>query len=359
MFHVKQNTDETINIWYNINEGEKMEISIYIDRDWAENKNIFLLFKKLRKLSIDRSLEIKKIATFKYNAKNIEKIINNKEENKIIISEKNKYIAKAKANSSHFENYTDKNTIFLDENLINLNEEFLKLDKNSYPESYKFFGISKRDLREKLISDFKKYNILVKIKGFKLNGELILTIKFKNDSYLKTDLSFIDDLFASKYKEYYIGKNYKSAEESLFSEIKKRNLNLITGESITGGLVAAKFINNKGASNYLKESFIVYSNEAKMKTLGVRKNTLDKYTAVSSQTLIEMLKGLERKDTLAIATSGYADGEKDICGIVYFGAYYNGRFRLVRKRYRGKRNEVRENASKDALLNAYILLKSL
>lgn len=46
-----------------------MKISIYIDRDWAENKNIFLLFKKLRKLSIDRRLEIKKIATFKYNAK--------------------------------------------------------------------------------------------------------------------------------------------------------------------------------------------------------------------------------------------------------------------------------------------------
>lgn len=103
-------------------------------------------------------------------------------------------------------------------------KNFQSLKKNSYLISYKFFGISKRDLREKLILDFKKYNILVKIKGFKLNDELILTIKFKNDSYLKTDLSFIDDLFASEYKEYYIGKNYKSAEESLFSEIKKEIL---------------------------------------------------------------------------------------------------------------------------------------
>lgn len=83
---------------------------------------------------------------------------------------------------------------------------------------------------------------------------------------------------------------------------------LALAESCTGGLVANWLTNVAGSSNYFLFSGVTYSNEAKMKVLGVRQATLEKYGAVHEETAREMAEGARRVAgaTYGLSTSGIA-----------------------------------------------------
>jgi len=97
-------------------------------------------------------------------------------------------------------------------------------------------------------------------------------------------------------------------------------------ESCTGGLIASEIVKNAGVSAIFDGALVSYANEIKIKPLGVKTVTLQKYGAVSVQTVYEMLEGaLNLFDAqLAIAVSGIAgptggSKEKPV-GTVYIGA---------------------------------------
>ncbi len=94
-----------------------------------------------------------------------------------------------------------------------------------------------------------------------------------------------------------------------------KNKTIATAESCTGGYLAHLITSIPGSSAYFKGSIISYTNEIKQEALGVNKLTLDKYGAVSEQTVIEMAEGARAKfnTTYAISTSGIAgpDGGTD------------------------------------------------
>ncbi|WP_419656391.1 CinA: competence-induced protein [Desulfosarcina variabilis str. Montpellier] len=83
---------------------------------------------------------------------------------------------------------------------------------------------------------------------------------------------------------------------------------LALAESCTGGLVANWLTNVAGSSNYFLFSGVTYSNEAKMKVLGVRQATLEKYGAVHEETAREMAEGARQVAgaTYGLSTSGIA-----------------------------------------------------
>jgi PncC family amidohydrolase len=66
--------------------------------------------------------------------------------------------------------------------------------------------------------------------------------------------------------------------------------------------------NVSGSSDYFKGSVISYINEIKIKILGVKEETIEKYTAVSHQTAEEMALGVRRlmDADIALATTGIA-----------------------------------------------------
>ena len=88
------------------------------------------------------------------------------------------------------------------------------------------------------------------------------------------------------------------AEEPIEKKITRilihRKMTVTAAESCTGGLVAGTLVNADGISEVFKESYVTYSNEAKHKLLGVKKETLEKYGAVSRQTAAEMAEGAVR-----------------------------------------------------------------
>jgi nicotinamide-nucleotide amidase len=104
-----------------------------------------------------------------------------------------------------------------------------------------------------------------------------------------------------------------------------RGLTLVTAESCTGGLVAKLLTDVAGCSDVLWGAFVTYSNDAKMKCLGVPEGTLRRYGAVSAQTVRAMARGALAVSgaSAAIAVSGVAGpgggGKRTPVGLVWIG----------------------------------------
>ncbi|HOV15350.1 MAG TPA: CinA family protein, partial [Spirochaetota bacterium] len=115
-----------------------------------------------------------------------------------------------------------------------------------------------------------------------------------------------------------------------------KNKTLSFAESITGGNVSGEFVKNPSASKVLNGGVVVYSNELKKSLLGVKEETLNKFGAVSEQTVTEMCYGLKKLtgSDINISISGIAgpDGgskEKPV-GLVYFGFMFDDKL-IVKK----------------------------
>ncbi|WP_461207007.1 competence/damage-inducible protein A [Clostridium sp. DL1XJH146] len=134
-----------------------------------------------------------------------------------------------------------------------------------------------------------------------------------------------------------------------------RNITIATAESCTGGLLAGTIINYPGISKVFKEGAITYTNEAKQARLGVLKETLDEYGAVSKQTAEEMAKGIAEKANtdIGISTTGIAGpggGTKDKeVGLVYVGLYIKGKVMSKEFHLTGSRERVRNTTVKRAI----------
>lgn len=151
------------------------------------------------------------------------------------------------------------------------------------------------------------------------------------------------------------GEDDIKMEEVLGKLLIDKGYTLSCAESCTGGLIAAKLINYPGISKVLKEGIIAYSNDSKMKRLEVKKDTLDKYGAVSPEVAKEMAIGIAKTSNsdIAISTTGIAgpDGgtpEKPV-GLVYLGLYNRGEVKVKELRHAGTRDIIRKRATMNAL----------
>lgn len=131
---------------------------------------------------------------------------------------------------------------------------------------------------------------------------------------------------------------------------------LVTAESCTGGLIAAACTALPGSSRWFDRGFVTYSNDAKQQMLGVPADTINKFGAVSSETVMAMAFGAlaHSKADIAISVSGVAgpDGGSDAkpVGTVWFGLARRGVNVEARlQHFDGERAAVREQALEYAL----------
>lgn len=116
-------------------------------------------------------------------------------------------------------------------------------------------------------------------------------------------------------------------EEKIAKILIDKNLTIATTESCTGGLLSSKLTDVSGSSAFVHLNFVTYSNEAKHKILGVSKETLEKFGAVSKECSIEMAKGLHNVTNadICVSTTGIAGptggtAEKPV-GLMYSTIY--------------------------------------
>lgn len=111
--------------------------------------------------------------------------------------------------------------------------------------------------------------------------------------------------------EYNDAKTRNELTKRVAKTLIDRGLTLTTAESCTGGNLAAALCAQADTAEFYDIGVITFSDRAKQKMLGVRASTLEKYSAVSEQTVSEMSVGIrEQAETdISIAISGYAGPE--------------------------------------------------
>ena len=135
----------------------------------------------------------------------------------------------------------------------------------------------------------------------------------------------------------------------------KSGKKLAVAESCTGGMVSAALIDVPGVSGCFLEGVIAYSNEAKIRILGVPGEQIERHGAVSEEVAAAMARGLRENSgaDMALAITGIAGpgggtAEKPV-GLVYIAVSDDNGEECARLLIPGQRGQVRERATKSAL----------
>ena len=138
-------------------------------------------------------------------------------------------------------------------------------------------------------------------------------------------------------------------------KLRRRGLTVATAESCTGGMLAAALTDVPGSSDVFGWGLVTYSNEAKAQMLGVSRDTLAEFGAVSSQTAAEMACGLLRISgaDIALTTTGVAgpgggSAEKPV-GLVSIACGDEDALQVTRCLFSGGRDAVRRQTVAEAL----------
>lgn len=137
--------------------------------------------------------------------------------------------------------------------------------------------------------------------------------------------------------------------------LRRRGLRLAVAESCTGGLIGHRLTNIPGSSTYYMGSITAYAYEAKVRILGVKWETLEKYGAVSRETAVEMACGVRRAlaadmgvSVTGIAGPGGGTPEKPV-GTTWIGLSALGVDEAWGYHWSGDRLQVKEQSAEEAL----------
>lgn len=144
--------------------------------------------------------------------------------------------------------------------------------------------------------------------------------------------------------------------EKVVSVLKQQERTLITLESCTGGMLASVLTSVPGVSDVFLEGLVCYSNNAKIRRLGVDPDTLSEKGAVSEEIAEQMVKGglLVPETSEALSITGIAGPtggtEQKPIGTVWFGYGAQGEeVTTIQKSFEGNREDVRTQSVDMAL----------
>ena len=155
-----------------------------------------------------------------------------------------------------------------------------------------------------------------------------------------SDNQLVEDLINSivpRIKKYVYGYDNDKLEQVIADLLIQNNLTVSTAESCTSGLLASRLTDVPGSSQYFKGGSVCYSNELKINDIGVDKDLIEKYGAVSEEVAESLAKNIAKKNNtdIGIGITGIAgpDGgtEKKPVGLVFVGIFYKNN--LYIKRY--------------------------
>lgn len=135
-------------------------------------------------------------------------------------------------------------------------------------------------------------------------------------------------------------------------KLKDKGLTIAFAESITGGMLVSEFIKAKGTTDVLLGSIVTYAEEVKQKVLGVKKQTLQLYTAESQQVTNEMVMGLHKllKADVCVAVtglcgSGASETKEKPVGTVFFSILFQKKVEEYREEFKGNSTAIRKQAA--------------
>ena len=170
-----------------------------------------------------------------------------------------------------------------------------------YQKTLNLFGIEAEDSLILLSGVVDRFDIDIKTTKH-LGGFDTLKISSNNKKCIDGFIKEIDTFLFGRVID------SENVVEYIVNRLKDKNQTITFAESCTGGLLASIFTKVAGVSAVFNGSFVVYSNDIKSKLLGVDKQLIDNYGAVSSYVANDMAYKAKKKlnATYSIAISGIA-----------------------------------------------------
>ena len=179
-----------------------------------------------------------------------------------------------------------------------------------YHKVIRTIGVGESFLAEK-ISDWEKaLPKYIKLAYLPSQGEVKLRLTSFGDSIEKMEVEAneLTEKLKSFAGQYIFGYGEDPIEVVIGNTLREKRLTISVAESCTGGYLSHLITSVPGSSDYFLGSMIPYSYEVKMRQLGVKPETLEKYGAVSEPTISEMASVVRARfnTDIGVATSGIA-----------------------------------------------------
>jgi nicotinamide-nucleotide amidase len=171
-------------------------------------------------------------------------------------------------------------------------------------------GLGESFLAEKIADWEKALPSHIKLAYLPSLGEvkLRLTGIGQSKADLEAEANDLTEKLKDRIGQYIFGYGEAPIEVVIGNTLRERKLTLALAESCTGGYLSHLITSVPGSSDYFSGSIIPYAYEVKMRQLGVKPETLEKYGAVSEPTITEMANIVRAKfnTDIGVATSGIA-----------------------------------------------------
>jgi len=182
-----------------------------------------------------------------------------------------------------------------------------------------------------------------------------ITAEGVNESDSRRILDKLTQSIHEKLSKHIFGYDDDTLPEQVGKMLMEKKQKLSVAESCTAGMLGSMITEAAGSSEYFWGGIISYSNECKMKILGVNPSTLEQFGAVSRQTAEEMAIGIRTLSgtDYALAITGIAGPsggtkEKPV-GLVYIALAFDNDCIAKELKFIGSREAVRKLSAKSAL----------
>ena len=196
-------------------------------------------------------------------------------------------------------------------------------------------------------------------------GQVRLRLSGEGDdeALLKRKLNEYAEQITKRVGSFVVAQEDIPLEKVILNMMAEKGLKLSVAESCTGGYISHLFTQHAGSSEVFLGGAVTYSNEMKEQLLGVKKETMEKYGAVSGEVVTEMAEGALRNfgSDYAIAVTGIAgpgggSAEKPV-GTVWIAAATKGKTQIKKFTFGNKRIQNIERSSISAFFMLITLLK--
>lgn len=226
-----------------------------------------------------------------------------------------------------------------------------KSDSALYSRTLRIVGMGESSVEEKL-SGLMRNSLNPTVAPYAKTDEVTLRITAKCRSHDEAEglIAPVEKRIRAVLGDVVYGSDGDTIYSVVCDMLRRRDMTVSFAESCSGGLLAEKMTSVPGASAVFRQSFVTYCDDAKNSLLGVARETLDKYGAVSSQTACEMAKGVLRVSgaDIGVSVTGVAGPDSDErsnpVGLVYIGIADKNSVEAVRFTFAGNREKIRSRA---------------
>ena len=220
----------------------------------------------------------------------------------------------------------------------------------------KLYGLSEPDIAE-ILKGLTKHgqNVILGFYPRFPENHITISLRGHDEPAIIQELDTVENEIRSLVGPYVFATGTQSMEGVVGEMLREKGLTIAVAESCTGGLIGNLLTNVAGSSHYYMGGMVVYSNQAKVDLLKVSLATIEKYGAVSDQTVREMTEGvatLMRTD-IGVAVTGIAGPEggskQKPVGTVHVGLFTGQKTFSRKYRFWGTRKQIKLNTAMMAL----------